>query len=101
MSNQHIYPDTQTRLAGEITNLVHYMRLVDAALPQIKAIADQIGVIDPPGDEAATDAANAALAEEFGFSTGLDARAAINLLGSLQVELTNAPFWRQVISRMG
>ena len=92
MASTHIYPSTQTRLAGELTSLVRKMREIDADLPQLKAILDQIAM---GGDWAS-------LAAELGFTEATDAETAYNLIGSLVVEIENSsPFWKQVISRMG
>lgn len=101
MANQHIYPSTITRLANEINQLVAHARAIDAQLSQINAIAGQIGVINDPNNQEEVDAANAALASEFGYANGVDARAAINILGSWEVELDADPFFQQVLSRMG
>jgi hypothetical protein len=88
----HIYPQTQTRLAGELTGLVRAMRQIDKDAPQLKAILDQIAA---GGDWVS-------LAAELGFTDAADAETAYNLIGSLVVELgTQSPFWKQVISRMG
>jgi len=93
----HIYPTSMTRLAGELTGNVRKMREIDAALPQLKAILDQIAM---GGDWAS-------LSAELGFPPPVEgqtseAETAYNLLGSLVVELQNSsPFWKQVISRMG
>ena len=92
MASTHIYPSTQTRLAGEVIALVRSMRDIDKDLLQLKSILDQIAM---GGDWAS-------LAAELGFAEAADAETAYNLLGSLNVELNNSsPFWKQVISRMG
>ena len=92
MASTHIYPSTQTRLAGEVTAIVRKMREIDADLPQLKAILDQVAY----GDDYVS------LAAELGFAGEVDAQTAYNLLTSLNVELNNSsPFWKQVISRMG
>jgi hypothetical protein len=80
-----------TRLAGEMTQIVSGMRTIDKNLPQLKAILDQV----------AAGADWESLATELGFADVADAETAYNLLGSLSVELAAAPFWNQVISRMG
>ena len=87
----HIYPGTSTRLGGEMTQLVQAIRDVDRRLPQFKAILDQVAA---GGDWQS-------LATELGFGDVADAETAYNLLGSLNAELRVAPFWNQVISRMG
>jgi hypothetical protein len=92
MASTHIYPNTMTRLAGELTGAVRSMRQIDADLPQLKAILDQIAA---GGDWVS-------LATELGYTTAAEAETAYNLIGSLVYELENSsPFWKQVISRMG
>jgi hypothetical protein len=96
MASTHIYPTTQTRLAGELTALVRAMREIDKDAPQLQSILQQVA----SGDDYAS------VAKELGFpetTDGIaDATAAYNLIGSLVHELQNSsPFWKQVISRMG
>jgi hypothetical protein len=92
MASTHIRPSTTTRLAGEMNGYIHTMRGLDANLPQLKSILDQIAA---GGDWAS-------LAAELGYTEASDAETAYNLIGSLVVELeTQSPFWKQVISRMG
>ena len=94
-ASAHIYPTTQTRLAGELITLVRAMRDIDKDAPQFKTILDQV----------ASGANFANLASELGLGSDTqaaeNAEAVYNLLGSLVVELANSPFWKQVISRMG
>jgi len=91
MASTHIYPVTQTRLAGEVTSLVRKMREIDKDLPQLKAILDQVAF----GDDYQS------LATETGYAGAPEAQTVYNLLTSLAVELKNSPFWNQTISRMG
>ena len=92
MASTHIYPVTQTRLAGEVIALVRAMRDIDKDLPQLKAILDQIAF----GDDYET------LAAQLGYASAAEAQTVYNLLTSLNAELNNSsPFWKQVISRMG
>lgn len=101
MASQHIRPTTNTRLAGELNAIVANIRAVDASLPQLKEIMDQIASASDFGS----------LGEEFGYVVIVDpvtgdksspeAETAYNLIGSLVVELASAAFWNQVIGRMG
>ena len=87
----HIYPTTQTRLAGELNTLVSQMQDVHARAEKLKLILDQIAI---GGDYAS-------LATELGYTTAADAEAAYNLLGSALADDINGSFYTQMISRMG
>ena len=91
MASTHIYPGTMTRLASEMTQIVSAMRSIDKDLPQLKEILDQVA----SGNDWTS------LAAELGFADEADAETAYNLLVALAVEMAAAPFWNQVISRMG
>lgn len=87
----HIYPSTQTRLGGQLNQLVSDMQRVRASATSLKLIADQIAA---EGDYAS-------LATAFGYATPEEAETAYNLLGSTLADDINGSFFTQVISRMG
>ena len=87
----HIYPATQTRLAGELNSLIAQMQDVHARAEKLKLIFDQIAI---SGDYTS-------LATELGYATAADAQTAYNLLGSALTDDINGSFFQQMISRMG
>ncbi len=91
MASTHIYPSTQTRLAGQLNSLVSQMQAVHADAEKLKLIFDQIAA---GGDYAA-------LATELGYTSAADAETAYNLLGSALTDDINGAFFQQMISRMG
>lgn len=91
MASNHIYPTTQSRLAGRLNSLVSQMASVRAEAEQLKRLADQIA---SGGDWQA-------LADAFGYATPTEAETAYNLLGSALVDDLQGAFYTQMISRMG
>lgn len=91
MASSHIYPSTQTRLAGELNNLVRNMQTVQADAERLKLIFDQIAL---GGDWQA-------LATELGYASTADAETAYNLLGSALNDDIKGAFYSQMTSRMG
>lgn len=89
-ASAHFYPSTQTRLAGEINNLVAHLKSYEASLGQINAILGQIALDG-----------NAALAEKTGYANADDAVAERDLLASAAAELAASPFTQQLLSRRG
>lgn len=70
MTNQHIYPETQTRLAAELSSVVDRADELKQDVVSLKLILDQIA---SGGDFAA-------LAVELGYSDAADAELAYNML---------------------
>ena len=88
MSN-HIYPTTQTRLAGDINSFVAQTQSLLAKADTLKPVLDAI----------AQDG-YAAVAEKYGYADAAEAEAAYNLLAGAIAALKAAAV-TQMTSRMG
>lgn len=94
MATQHIYPTTNTRLAGQVNSLVQQLQKAIGDYDALKAVIDQIS----------SGGNYTELATQLGYSSPAEAEIAYNLIAGLGPVFHGTPYStpiEQVVSRMG
>lgn len=86
----YLKPETNTELANDAKRIARNMRSLQEDIIHFNDVAGQIKL---DGTQR--------LADLLGFQNTADALALTDVLGSVEGELLNAPFFQQTISRVG
>lgn len=90
MASTHIYPTTQTRLAGRLESIVSNLAALQASYNDLKLIIEQI----------AAGADWTAVKNEFGFADNASAEVMYNLFSAISDDLNSSDV-NQLLGRMG